>query len=230
MSRIERIGDATLYLGDCMDFMRTQTDGAFDLAIVDPPYGIGAAAMQMGTGKNKQWTKKDWDSRTPDDAYFSELFRVSRRQIIWGGNYFGLPKRGGWIFWDKELNKDVSFGDGELAWTSYLTVIRKASVQYSGFLGADDERIHPTQKPVRLYQWLLSTQAKPGETILDTHLGSGSSAVAAIGLGFKFTGCELDPEYFDGAVMRAHKAELQRPLFDAAPQIKPEQGNLLEAA
>lgn len=223
MSRVEKIGGATLYLGDCMEFMRGQRDGAFDLAIVDPPYGIGAASMQMGTGKNKQWTKKDWDSQTPDDAYFAELFRVSRRQIIWGGNYFGLPKRGGWIFWDKELNKDVSFGDGELAWTSYLSVVRKASVQYSGFLGADDERIHPTQKPVRLYQWLLSTQAKPGETILDTHLGSGSSAVAAIGMGFAFTGCELDPEYFDGAVRRARKAEAQRPLFDAEPERKPEQ-------
>jgi site-specific DNA-methyltransferase (adenine-specific) len=221
--RVEQIGDATLYLGDCMDLMRSLPDGAFDLAIVDPPYGIGAAAMQMGTGKNKQWAKKDWDSQTPDDSYFVELFRVSKRQIIWGGNYFGLPKRGGWIFWDKELNKDISFGDGELAWTNYLTVIKKAPVQYSGFLGADAERIHPTQKPVRLYEWLLTTQASPGETILDTHLGSGSSAVAALGMGFQFTGCELDPDYFEGAVRRSRKALDQRPLFATEPTRKPEQ-------
>ncbi len=217
------IGDATLHLGDCLEILRSTPDGAFDLAIVDPPYGIGAASMQMGTGKNKGWTKKDWDTSTPSAEYFAELFRVSKRQIIWGGNYFDLPQRGGWIFWDKELNKDISFGDGELAWTNFLTVVKKAPVQYSGFLGADLERIHPTQKPVRLYHWLLTKHASKGDRVLDTHLGSGSSAIAAVELGFDFTGCEIDAEYFAGACRRIERAHSQRPLFEAEPARKPEQ-------
>jgi site-specific DNA-methyltransferase (adenine-specific) len=217
------IGDITIHHGDCLDLMRATPDGAFDLAVVDPPYGIGAAAMQMGTGKNKGWTKKTWDSSTPGADYFEELFRVSKRQIIWGGNYFDLPQRGGWIFWDKELNKDISFGDGELAWTNFLTVVKKAPVQYSGFLGADVERIHPTQKPVQLYRWLLTRHAQPGDRLLDTHLGSGSSAVAAVELGFQLTACEIDADYFQGACRRIEQAYKQRPLFEAEPQRKPEQ-------
>lgn len=222
------IGNATLYRGDCMDVLRAAPDGCFDLAIVDPPYGIGAAAMQMGTGKNKGWSKKGWDASTPDPAYFEELFRVSKRQIIWGGNYFNLPSRGGWIFWDKELNKDICFGDGELAWTNFLSVVKKAPVQYSGFLGADAERIHPTQKPVRLYHWLLTKHAKVGDRILDTHLGSGSSAIAAAELGFEFTGCEIDAEYFAGACRRIEQAQQQAQLFQ--PQRAAEQVSLLEGA
>ena len=155
--------DLDLRCCDCMELMDEYPDNWFDLAIVDPPYGIGASEMQMGKGKNKQWkTGKQWDNEVPNGEYFKELMRVSKDQIIWGGNYFDLPKTGGWLFWDKMRDKDVSFADGELGWTSLLNVIKKASVRYDGFIGADDTRIHPTQKPVKLYDWLLSKYAESG--------------------------------------------------------------------
>lgn len=224
--RVETIGDATLYLGDCMDFLAAQPDASFDLAIVDPPYGIGASEMTMGSGKNKQYTKgKRWDNKAPDAAYFKELARVSKHQIIWGGNYFPLPLTKCWIFWDKGINGDCSFADGELAWASFDTVLRKADIRYKGFLGADAERIHPTQKPIRLYQWIFSNYAKPGQRVLDTHLGSGSSAIAANAFGCEFTGIELDPEYFDGACRRINQAHQQGQLF-TSEQPKQEQAGL----
>ena len=198
-----------------MSYMATLPDKAFDLAIVDPPYGINAANMQMGKGKSKQWSKgKTWDKCTPDKSYFVELNRVSVKQIIWGGNYFDLPKTGGWIFWDKERGKDVSFADGELAWTSFLNVIKKAPIRFDGFIGADIVRIHPTQKPVKLYDWLLHNYAKPGQRILDTHLGSGSSAIAAHYYGVDFVGCELDEDYCNAAKKRFELATAQVSLFD----------------
>jgi len=199
---------------DCMEYMRALPDKAFDLAIVDPPYGINAANMVMGKGKNKEWTPgKTWDMAIPDAAYFDELGRVSGNQIIFGGNYFGLPPTGGWIFWDKERGKDVSFSDGELAWTSFLNVIKKAPIRFDGFIGADVQRIHPTQKPVKLYQWLLTNYAKPGQRILDTHLGSGSSAIAAHYFGADFVGCELDPDYYKAATDRFDYATAQQAMF-----------------
>jgi site-specific DNA-methyltransferase (adenine-specific) len=189
--------------GDCMDYMAALPNNAFDLAIVDPPYGIDAANMVMGKGKDKRWgKKKDWDKNIPSQEYFKELSRVSDKQIIFGGNYFPLPLTGGWLFWDKEKGKDVSFADGELAWTSFLTVLKKAPIRYDGFIGADTSRIHPTQKPVKLYQWLLKNYAKEGDRILDTHLGSGSSAIAAHYAGFDFVGIELDEDYYKSAVER----------------------------
>ena len=201
---------------DCMEYMRTLPDKAFDLAIVDPPYGIDAANMQMGRGKDKQWRKgKQWDKQTPNGLYFDELKRVSERQIIWGGNYFDLPITGGWIFWDKERGKDVSFADGELAWTNFLNVIKKAPIRFDGFIGADVVRIHPTQKPVKLYEWLLQNYAKQGDKILDTHLGSGSSAIAAHYGGFDFVGCELDTDYFNAASKRFEQATAQLAMFGA---------------
>ncbi len=201
---------------DCMEYMRTLPDKAFDLAIVDPPYGIDAANMQMGKGKDKQWCKgKQWDKQTPNGLYFDELKRVSERQIIWGGNYFDLPITGGWIFWDKERGKDVSFADGELAWTNFLNVIKKAPIRFDGFIGADVVRIHPTQKPVKLYEWLLANYAKQGDKILDTHLGSGSSAIAAHYGGFDFVGCELDTDYFNAASKRFEQATAQMAMFGA---------------
>lgn len=221
------IGDATLYQGDCMAFMATQADKSFDLAIVDPPYGIGASEMTMGSGKNKKFTKgKQWDNATPDVAYFQELSRVSKNQIIWGGNYFQLPLTKCWIFWDKGIDGDCSFADGELAWGSFDKVLRKADVRYKGFLGADAERIHPTQKPIKLYGWLLENYAARGRRILDTHLGSGSSAIAANAFGCNFTGVELDPEYFAGACKRIEQAHAQGQLF-APAQRKQEQEALL---
>jgi len=197
-----------------MEYMKSLPDNAFDLAIVDPPYGIDAANMVMGKGKDKQWGKsRDWDKVSPEPEYFSQLFRVSNKQIIWGGNYFNLPLTGGWLFWDKERGKDVSFADGELAWTSFLKVLKKAPIRYDGFIGADTVRIHPTQKPVKLYQWLLSKYAKQGDRILDTHLGSGSSAIAAHYGGFDFVGCELDADYYNAAVKRFENETAQSSMF-----------------
>lgn len=199
---------------DCMEYMKTQPDNAFDLAIVDPPYGIGAGRMNMGKGKEKKWKSgKSWDDAVPSDSYFEELFRVSGRQVVWGGNYFSLPATGGWLFWDKMRGKDVSFADGELAWTSFLSVLKKAPIRYDGFIGADVLRIHPTQKPVKLYQWLLENYAKPGQRILDTHLGSGSSAIAAHYFGCDFVGCEIDEDYFKAASDRFSRETRQVAMF-----------------
>jgi len=204
----------TLLNEDCMEYMARTPDNHFDLAIVDPPYGIGAGKMVMGKGKAKQWgSKKDWDSSPPNEEYFAELERISARRIIWGGNYFRLPLTGGWIFWDKERGKNLSFADGELAWTDFLRVLKKASVRYDGFIGADVQRIHPTQKPVKLYDWLLANYAKPGQRILDTHLGSGSSAIAAHYFGCDFVGMEIDKEYFDAARARFKEQTRQLAMF-----------------
>lgn len=189
-----------VYLMDCVEGMKHYPDKYFDLAICDPPYGIGASEMTMGTGKNKKYSKgKNWDNETPLLEYFLELFRVSKNQIIWGGNYFTdkLPISRGWIYWDKMLNKDISFADGELAWTSFDKVLKTAKIQYSGFLGADNVRIHPTQKPERLYDWILSNYSEKGQRILDTHLGSGSSRISANKNGLNFVGFEIDEEYFN---------------------------------
>ena len=191
-----------IYNQDCMEAMKEMSDNQFDLAIVDPPYGIGASEMTMGSGKNKKYKKgKKWDNETPTQKYFNEIQRVSKNQIIWGGNYFAdkLKPTRCYIFWDKGINGDCDFADGELAWCSFDKVLRKAPIRYKGFLGADNIRIHPTQKPVKLYEWLLMNYAKEGDTILDTHLGSGSIAIACHNLGFELTGYEIDKEYFEAA-------------------------------
>ena len=197
-----------------MELMARYPDKYFDLAIVDPPYGIGASEMTMGSGKNKKYKKgKNWDNETPNEIYFNELFRVSKNQIIFGGNYFNLPLTKSWIFWDKGINGDCDFADGELAWTSFNKVLRIAPIRYKGFLGADLERIHPTQKPVAIYKWLLDNYAKQGDKILDTHLGSGSIAIACHDYGFDLTACELDKEYFDQAMKRLKLHQSQLKLF-----------------
>jgi len=199
---------------DCMNHLPEFKDNFFDLAILDPPYGIGAGKMQMGKGKNKKWRSgKGWDSSAPLPEYFKEIFRVSRQQIIFGGNYFNLPITGGWIFWDKDRRKDISFSDGELAWTSFLNVIKKITLKYDGFLGADKLRIHPTQKPVKLYYCLLEMYAEKGFKIIDTHLGSGSSAIAAYHFGCDFHGYEIDSEYFAAMEKRYKKETAQLRLF-----------------
>jgi site-specific DNA-methyltransferase (adenine-specific) len=202
----------TVYNCDCMVGMKQIPDKYFELAIVDPPYGIGASDMKMGKGKRQKWKNgKQWDNETPRSEYFDELRRVSQNQIIWGGNYFDLPLTGGWLFWDKQRNKDVSFSDGELAWTSFLNVIKKAPIRYDGFIGADTLRIHPTQKPVALYQWLLKKYAKQGDKILDTHMGSGSSVIACYDMGFDYMAFEIDKDYFEAAMKRIedHKAQVR---------------------
>jgi len=198
---------------DCLAYMASLPDNAFDLAIVDPPYGIGASEMQMGLGK-KLWKRgKGWDDAVPDETYFTELFRVTRNQIIWGANHFVLPISRGWIFWDKDVQADLSFSSGELAWTSFDRVLKKANIDYSGFRGKEGDKIHPTQKPIALYRWLLHHYANPGDRILDTHLGSASSAIAAHQMGFDFVGTELDPDYYAASVKRYNNAILQTKLF-----------------
>lgn len=181
-----------VYNMKCEDGMSQFPDGFFDLAIVDPPYGISINAnMGRKKGKAKKHDDVQWDDAPPDKKYFDELFRVSKNQIIWGGNYFELPPCRHFIFWDKLVAEGMSFSDGEFAWTSFDRAIRKYTLR-NGTGG----KIHPTQKPVDLYKWLLKNYAKEGDKILDTHLGSGSSRIAADMLGFDFYGYEIDPEYF----------------------------------
>lgn len=192
---------------DCMELMAQYPDKHFDLAIVDPPYGINAGAVKKYCSKNaKTYNPKPWDSKTPDQAYFDELMRVSKRQIVWGGNYFPLPPTRGIIWWDK-MQPWENFSSGELAWTSF----DRPAKQFR-FDNRTSGKIHPTQKPVDLYSWLLSNYAKPGDTILDTHMGSGSIAIACHYAGHHLTACELDEEYFDAACERITNATRQTTL------------------
>lgn len=193
---------------DCMDYMRELEDNAFDLAIVDPPYGIDInSSGRLGHygGKGKKW-----DNETPKHDYFDELRRVSRNQIIWGANYFVMPATRCFLIWDKQQPEDVSFASCEYAWTSFN---KSAKTYYQRPQNADVVRIHPTQKPVKLYEWLLSNYAKPGDRILDTHLGSGSSAIAAHYGGFDFVGIELDEDYYNAAKLRFERETAQQALF-----------------
>ena len=196
---------------DNMELMARYPDKYFDLAIVDPPYGINRlhSGGMPKSSRFKKWERKDWDNSIPTKEYFDELRRVSKNQIIWGGNYFTefLKPSHGWIFWFKQ--KGMTFADGELAWTSF----DKATRQYdmSGMGGAN--KIHPTQKPIALYKWLLDKYAKEGDKILDTHLGSGSIAIACHDYKFDLTACELDKEYFDKAMERINNHTAQQKLF-----------------
>jgi len=202
-----------VYLMDCMEYLKDCKDNQFQLSIVDPPYGIDIN-MNMGRkkGQPKAHDKKEWDKSIPDEKYFNELFRTSEHQIIWGGNYFPLPLVRGWIFWDKNVPTGVSFADGELAWSNFDTVLRKCFIPYSGFQGSEG-KIHPTQKPVALYKWLLKNYAKPGDKILDTHIGSGSIRIACYDMGFDLTGCELDESYFIAQEARFQNHISQADLF-----------------
>ena len=198
---------------DNMELMSRYEDNYFDLAIVDPPYGIDAVNMQMGNNAKKKWTKKDWDKNTPTKEYFDELFRISKNQIVWGGNYFDLPPSKCWVVWDKN-NGESDFADGEMAWTSFDKPMRIKKIHWCGSASNWEDtngKIHPTQKPVKLYEWLLMNYAKEGYKILDTHLGSGSIALACHNLGFDLTACELDKEYYDAAIKRIeqHKAQIR---------------------
>lgn len=179
------------------------------MAIVDPPYGIDAGNFGFGRRKGKTLTFDrggDWDAKPPDQDYFKELFRISKNQIIWGGNYFTdkLPVGRCWLSWNKEVPTGMSFADFELAWTSFDKVAREIRIAYSGCVVPDNyaKRIHPTQKPVALYKWLLQNYAKPGDKILDTHGGSMSIAIACYDLGFDLDLCELDPDYFEAGKTR----------------------------
>jgi len=191
-----------VYNQDCLEAMRQMDDKAFDLAIVDPPYGIGADKTQneqatsgrvSNGGGWRAYKQTSWDNAIPPDEYFNELKRVSRQQIIWGGNYFSTNLTGV-VIWDKGVNGTMK--EGELAATSFNTFKTFRLSRVDAYINGGENKIHPTQKPVALYKWLLQNYAKPGDTILDTHLGSQSSRIAAWDLGFDFTGFELDEDYF----------------------------------
>jgi len=211
-----------------MELMARYEDNYFDLAIVDPPYGIGVnkgGHSLAGNGdfkggnfnvKATKYVGGEWDNERPNEDYFKELLRVSKNVIIWGGNYFAdlLPSSSCWIVWDKDNGTSYQ-ADCELAYTNYDTAVRKYRFRWWGLLQEDmknkEVRIHPTQKPIRLYEWLLMNYANEGDKILDTHLGSGSIALACHNLGFDLTACELDKEYYDAAIKRIeqHKAQIR---------------------
>ena len=192
-----------------IELMKRYPDNYFDLAIVDPPYGIninssGRLGHYGGKGKN-------WDNNTPTKEYFNQLYRISKNQIIWGANYFEMSPTRCFLIWDKQQLQNVSFASCEFAWTSFN---KSAKTFYMRPQNADDYRIHQTQKPVKLYEWLLMNYAKEGDKILDTHLGSGSIAIACHNLGFDLTACELDKDYYNAAVKRIKEHTQQITIFD----------------
>ena len=203
---------------DNMELMSRYEDNHFDLAIVDPPYGINADKAQNAGGEKwgyKKYKETNWDESIPNKKYFDELFRVSKNQILWGGNYMTdyLKPSMGWVMWDKG-QRQFSLADGELAWTSFHKALRIFEMPRGAALSDANNnggKIHPTQKPVKLYEWLLMNYAKDGDKILDTHLGSGSIAIACHNLGFDLTACELDKEYYEAAIKRLkqHQAQLR---------------------
>lgn len=202
---------------DNMLLMARYPDKYFDLAIVDPPYGIGIDGQKKSINKNpihnrKEHTKKNWDSSAPSKDYFNELKRVSKNQIIWGGNYFTeyLKPTKAWIFWYKG-QRDLTMSDGEMAWTSFETVTRQFELNRASLIAQNT--FHPTEKPYKLYKWLLDKYAKENDRILDTHLGSGSIAIACHDYKFDLTACELDKEYFDKAIQRINNHTAQTKLF-----------------
>lgn len=213
---------------DCMEYMAGLPDKAFDLAIVDPPYGIGASDYKRGGtkygksfAKCKVYSKKNWDFKKPSPEFIKELKRVSKNQIIFGANHFieSINKDSpSWIVWDKDNGEGSGYADCELPWTSFPTAVRRFKYRWAGMLqekmgDLKEERIHQTQKPIALYAWILKKYANEGDRILDTHGGSMSSAIAAQKLGFDMVLCEIDEEHFDKGVKR-FKIETANPLFE----------------
>ena len=208
---------------DCMEYMAGLPDKAFDLAIVDPPYGIGASEKNSTDKKqcrnsatqSTNYGDQKWDDNIPDGIYFDELKRVSKKQIIWGANYYGMS--GGMLFWDKQVTMPT-YSQGELAWLSFQKKIDCVKIAWHGMIQENmankELRIHPTQKPIALYKWLLSRYAKPGDRILDTHGGSGSICIACHDLGFDLTWMELDADYYKDACNRYKEHTAQTVLFE----------------
>lgn len=215
--KLKEYENIKLYHGDCMELLKQTPDNYYSLALVDPPYGIGEDGKSNHSrgkcAKPKLYTPKEWDKEPPSIEYFTELFRVSKNQIVWGANHFisRMPYDSScWIVWDKD--NSGNFADCELAWTSFDTAVRKFQWRWNGMLQHNmkdkEQRIHPTQKPVALYDWLLSNYAKEGNLILDTHLGSGSIAIAIDkanrinNMNLQFTGIEIDVDYFNDMIKR----------------------------
>lgn len=207
--------DFGFYNMDCMDGMNEFPDKYFDLAVVDPPYGI-SINHNMGRragDRHSRYKKVKWDSAPPNDAYFNELWRVSKNQIIWGANYFKMPPTKCFVVWRKpQISELVSFSMLEYAWTSF-------DMSAKEFIGTSNEpdRFHPTQKPIALYEWVLSRFSKPGDKILDTHVGSASSLIACERAGLPYVGFELDPDYYRKAVERLENERAQMSLFAGTP-------------
>ena len=207
---------------DNMELMARYEDNHFDLAIVDPPYGIDAdkknSVKKLQSKKSavlsKDYGNQKWDSDIPTDDYFAELKRVSKKQIVWGANFFNL--QGGMLYWHKQVTMPT-YSQGELAWLSWLNKIDFVDIAWHGMIQHDmknkEQRIHPTQKPVKLYEWLLMNYAKEGDKILDTHLGSGSIALACHNLGYDLTACELDKDYYEAAIKRLKEHQSQIRMF-----------------
>ena len=230
-----RNGDILMIHGDCMDVMEELEEKEVQLSIVDPPYGIGEDGeknhSRVKLAKPKLYTPKQWDREPPPIEYFNELKRVSKNQIIWGANHFisRIPYDSScWIVWDKQRTGD--FADCELAWTSFNTAVRKFVYCWNGMLQGNmknkESRIHPTQKPIQLYKWLLSHYANPTDIILDTHGGSGSIVIACHDLGFPIIWVEKDADYYRDAVARYKTHALQETLFDVK-ELTPTQGELI---
>jgi len=211
-----------IYQGDCLPLMKEIPDKSIDLVITDPPYGIGEAAGKNKNrsgpafGKPGSWVdSKDygtlnWDNTPATNEQIKEIFRISKNQIIFGGNYFTLPPSPCWIVWDKD-NGGNDFADCELAWTSFKSAVRKFTYKWNGMLQEDmnhkEERIHPTQKPVKLFEWIIKNYAKEGDVICDPFFGSGSCLVACVRMGHPFIGFEKEQSYFDAAQIRIKKAQ-----------------------
>ena len=216
------VSGSAVYNMDCMEFMKQVPDKFFHLAIVDPPYGINAGRRRGDTGRNGHIKQKDykygeWDSKTPDAEYFDELMRVSKNQIVWGGNYFGLPASNCWLVWNKKNGENL-YADCELAWTSFDTAVRMFEWRWHGFLQEKagehkQQRIHPTERPFELYRWILQNYSSEGDLILDTHLGSGSSRIAAHKEKRVFCGLEIDKDYFEAQEARWKNLTAQLSIF-----------------
>ena len=200
---------SVVYNEDCVEALKRFSDNHFDLAIVDPPYGIGEDGLKNHSrnqlAQATKYTPKNWDRKAPDKEYFDELMRVSKNQIVWGGNYFGLPASNCWLVWNKKNGENL-YADCELAWTSLNTAVRKFKWRWNGMLQQNmkdkEVRIHPTQKPVALYDWILEQFGSDANLILDTHVGSGSSRIACNKAGKQFVGFEIDKDYYEAQEKR----------------------------
>ena len=243
MSRVEQIGDCTLMLGDCREILPTL--GKVDAVVTDPPYGLGESSKNFASrgkpvnaghsrsraiARATDYGRAEWDNETADDAVAMAV-ASSRWSIVFGGNYYDLPPTSCWLVWDK-LNGDNDFADCELAWTNLPKAVRRIRFLWKGCMRRerDIERQHPTQKPVDVMKWCIEHLPEPNRTILDPFMGSGTTGVAAVKLGRKFIGIEIEPKYFDIACRRIEAAYRQPDLFIAPPEPKPEQlGLTLEA-
>lgn len=207
------LGTATLYHADCMEMMRQVPDNFYSLCICDPPYGIGMSGGNVGYKGFNDLPRKEWDKKIPPRKYFKEIRRISKNQIIWGGNYFYLPPTRCFIIWDKgEGFKDRTYAECEQAWTSFdanAKIYKRDPLAKGDYKG----KIHPTQKPINLYKWLLNNYAKQGDRILDTHGGSMSSVIACLDMGFTIDCYEIDEDYFKAAVARVNQFMAQGKLF-----------------